>query len=181
MSFPNTNPLPGDSDNNLLAKLVQLFGGTPASGDTDNVLLTKVLRLVNTAEPCECGGGGGGGSSVVSFTFALTGNEDAIAVLTDVEKWRAPFAFTITEVRASLNVAATGGSLVTVDINKGGSTILSTKLTIDHNEVTSVTAATPAVISDTAVADDDEFTFDIDAGGNPAAGLKVTIIGTIDA
>jgi hypothetical protein len=180
MAYNSTKPLPGDSNHNLLGKLVQLFGGAYSPGDTDNVLLQKLLRLADAAEPCDCAGGGGvGGSSTVAFSFALTGNEDAVAVIPGVENWRAPFAFTITEVRASLNDPATGGTPVQVDINKNGVTILSTKLTIDNNEVTSVTATTPAVISDTAVADDDELTFDIDEeGNNLGTGLKVTIIAT---
>lgn len=91
--------------------------------------------------------------------------------------FRMPFAFTLTEVRASLTTASTSGA-VTVDINEGGSTILSTKLTIDQDEKTSETAATAAVISDSSLADDAEMTIDIDGAGTGAAGLKVTLIGT---
>ncbi len=59
-------------------------------------------------------------------------------------------------------------------------TILSTKITIDASEKTSTTAATPPVISDTALADDAEITIDIDTvgSGTAGAGLKVTLIGT---
>jgi len=67
---------------------------------------------------------------------------------------------------------------VTVDINEGGTTILSTKLTIDLTELTSTTAATNAVISDAALADDAQITIDIDTvgGGAAGAGLKVYLI-----
>ena len=94
--------------------------------------------------------------------------------------FRLPYDFTLTAVRASLTTAATGGDLLTVDINEAGSTILSTKITIDSSETTSVTAATPAVISDTALADNAQITIDIDQVGNTAAGkgLKVTLIGS---
>lgn len=93
--------------------------------------------------------------------------------------FRMPYAMTLTAVRASLTVAQTAGSIVSVDINESGSTILSAKLTIDNNEKTSVTAATPAVMSDTSLADDAEITIDIDLVGTPLAkGLKVTLIGT---
>jgi len=52
------------------------------------------------------------------------------------------------------------------------------KVTIDNTEKTSTTAATPAVISDTSIADDAEITIDIDQIGNGTAkGLKVTLIG----
>ena len=43
------------------------------------------------------------------------------------------------------------------------------------SEKTSTTAATAAVISDSAIADDAELTFDIDTAGTGAAGLKVRI------
>ena len=87
---------------------------------------------------------------------------------------RAPFAMTVTGVRANLNTASTSG-IPTVDINDNGVTILSTKLTIDANEKTSVTAAIPAVISAPNISDDDEITFDIDVAGTGAKGLKVWI------
>jgi hypothetical protein len=88
---------------------------------------------------------------------------------------RLPFAFTITDIRASLKTA--GSTLTTVDINENGATILSTKLTIDATEKTSVTAATAHVRSDSNLADDAELTFDIDGAGTGAVGLKVYIIG----
>lgn len=91
---------------------------------------------------------------------------------------RMPYAFTLTAVRASVTTAPTG-SVLTVDINEGGASILSTKLTIDASEKTSTTAATPAVISDSTLADDAEITIDIDGVGSTVAGagLKVYLIG----
>ena len=105
-------------------------------------------------------------------TTALTAGTSKIT-------FRMPYAFTLTAVRASLTTAQTSGSIFTVDINDGGTTILSTKLTIDNTEKTSTTAATAAVISDTALADDTEITIDIDQiGDGTAKGLKITLIGT---
>lgn len=94
--------------------------------------------------------------------------------------FRSPFAFTLTAVRGSVNVAATGGTLLTVDINEAGASVLSTKLTFDASEKTTTTAATPAVISDASIADDAEISIDIDAIGStlPGVGLKVTLLGT---
>lgn len=93
--------------------------------------------------------------------------------------FRMPYAFTLSDVRASV-ATPPSGSNVTVDINENGSSILSTKLSIDAGEKTSTTAATPAVISDSSLADDAEMTIDIDAVGSatPGTGLKVTLIGT---
>lgn len=92
--------------------------------------------------------------------------------------FRMPFAFTLTDVRASVVTAPTDADLI-VDINEGGATILSTRITIDDGEKTSTTAATAAVISDSALADDAEITIDIDQVGSTIAGtgLKVTLIG----
>lgn len=78
--------------------------------------------------------------------------------------------------RASLTTPSSAGA-VTIDINEGGVSILSTKLTIDQGETTSTTAATPAVVSDDTLADDAEITIDVDGAGTGAAGLKVTLIG----
>jgi hypothetical protein len=111
----------------------------------------------------------------------LAASDETTALTTGTAKvtFRMPYAMTLTAVRASLTTAQASGSIFTVDINEGGTSILSTKLTIDNTEKTSTTAATPAVISDTALADDAEITIDIDQIGNgTATGLKITLIGT---
>lgn len=113
-----------------------------------------------------------------SIIIACSDETTALTTGTAKTTFRMPYAFTLTGVRASVTTAPTG-SVLTVDINEGGSTILSTKLTIDATEKTSTTAATAAVISDTALADDAEITIDIDTVGSTVAGagLKVTLIG----
>jgi hypothetical protein len=112
----------------------------------------------------------------VELVVALSDETTTITTGTAKVTLRSPFAFTLTSVRASLATASTSG-LPTVDINEGGVTILSTKLTIDANEKTSTTAAAAAVISDSAIADDAELTFDIDVAGTGAKGLKVHLYG----
>ena len=93
--------------------------------------------------------------------------------------FRMPHAMTLTAIRASLSTAQASGTIFTVDVNQGGSSIISTKITIDNTEKTSTTAAAPPVISTSALTDDAEITIDIDQIGNgTAAGLKVTLIGT---
>jgi len=108
-------------------------------------------------------------------------SDESTALTTGTGKvtFRMPYALTLTAVRCSLTTAQTSGSILTVDINDSGTTILSTKLTIDNTEKTSTTATTAAVISDTALADDAEITIDIDqVGDGTAKGLKITLIGT---
>ena len=123
-----------------------------------------------------------GGSFVglpAEYSVALSDESTALTAGTAKVTFRMPFAMTLAAVRASVNTAPTGSTLV-VDINESGSTILSTKLSIDATEKTSTTAATAAVISDTGLADDAEMTIDIDQIGSTiaGAGLKVTLIGT---
>ena len=111
--------------------------------------------------------------------FAVTDETTEIIAGTGKVTFRMPYAFTLSEVRASLTTAATGASLFTVDINEAGTSILSTKITLDASETTSTTAATAAVISDVDLADDAEITIDIDQAGNVTTGrgLKVYLIG----
>lgn len=118
-------------------------------------------------------------SAAKSMVIAVTDEVTNIGTGTGKVSFRMPYAMTLTAVRASLVVAQASGSIFTVDINESGSSILSTKLTIDNTETTSVTAATPPVISDTALADDAVITVDVDQIGNGSAiGLKITLIGT---
>jgi hypothetical protein len=108
-------------------------------------------------------------------------SDETTALTTGAAKitFRVPYAFTVTAVRASLATAQTSGSILTVDINEGGVSILSTKLTINNTEKTSLTAATPAVVSDASLANDAEITIDIDQiGDGTAKGLKVKIYGS---
>jgi hypothetical protein len=115
----------------------------------------------------------------VEIQLAASDETTALTAGTAKVTFRMPYAMTVTAVRASLTTAQASGSIFTVDINEGGASILSTLLTIDNTEKTSTTAATPAVISDTALADDAEITIDIDQiGDGTATGLKITLIGT---
>lgn len=116
--------------------------------------------------------------SLIEIQVAASDETTALTTGTAKVTFRTPCAITVTAVRASLTTAQTSGNIFTVDINEGGTSILSTKLTIDNTEKTSTTAVTPPVISDTALADDAEITIDIDQiGDGTAKGLKVTIIG----
>ena len=89
-----------------------------------------------------------------------------------------PYAFTLTEVRATLTTAATGATFE-CDVNDGGTTIFSTPLTIDVSETTSTSAISQHVLSDTALADGAIITVDIVTVGSSVAGtgLKIYLIG----
>lgn len=135
---------------------------------TQNAVRDKIETLTaGTGLPCE---------------IHLAASDETTDLTTGTAKvtFRMPYAMTLTSVRASVTTAPTGAAL-SVDINKTGvGSLLSTVITIDVSEKTSVTAATPPVISTSALSSDDEITIDIDVIGSviAGAGLKVLLIGT---
>ena len=115
---------------------------------------------------------------IEAWIIPISDETTSLSSTTAAVTFRMPYAFTVTGVRASLATASSSTTpAVQFDINEGGASILSTKLTIDATEKTSTTAATPAVLSDASLADDAEITIDIDHPGAAAKGAKVTIIG----
>lgn len=139
----------------------------PTISSTDTLTNKTIAAASNVLDAC--------------VPVAVTDEYSNLTTGTAKATFRMPFAMTVTSVRASLVTAATGGTLVTVDINEAGTSIISTKITIDASEKTSTTAATAAVISDSSIADDAEMTVDIDAVGSttPGNGLKIQLCGTI--
>jgi hypothetical protein len=113
----------------------------------------------------------------VEFYVAASDLTTALTTGTNKAYFRAPYAFTVTEVRASVLTAQSSGSLLTFNIKESGTTILSTKITLDNTETTSVTAATPPVISDTSIADDAIVSIDVDQVGTGPAGAIILIKG----
>jgi hypothetical protein len=118
--------------------------------------------------------------SAATQVIAIACSDETTPITTGTAKvtFHMPYAFTLTGIKAGLTTAQGSGSIFTVDVNEAGSTILSTKLTIDNTEKTSATAATPPVISDSSLADNAEITIDVDQiGTSGATGLKVYLIG----
>ena len=154
--------LPDANMPNLTGDITTVEGAVATTIGADKVLLSMVAPAAKTE----------------ALIMAVSDETTALTAGTSAGVFRMPYGFTLTAVRASVTTAGTG-SVITVDINESGTTILSTKLTIDATEKTSTTAATAAVISDTALADDSEITIDIDTvdSGGVGAGLKVYLIG----
>ena len=111
-----------------------------------------------------------------SFVCACSDETTAISDTGTVLTFYMPYAYTVSEVRASLTTTSSSGT-PTIDINEDGSTILSTKITIDSGDLISTDSTTQPVLSDTALADKSKITIDIDVTGTDATGLKVYIIG----
>lgn len=115
--------------------------------------------------------------SALIFKFACSDLTTALAPATKVGFEPATVGGTITRVQADVLTAPTGTSLI-CDVKKNGTTILSTLLSIDAGETSSLTAATPAVVSVGSFSAGDQFTVDItQVGGTIAgAGLVVSLI-----
>ena len=158
-SYPEATPVSGD-----------FVLGIDVSDTTDDPAGSTVLFDV---------AGFAGGAGAWSLVIAVSDETTDLTTGAGKVTFRMPAGVTLTAVRASVNTAPVGSILI-VDINEGGTSILSTKLSIDASEKTSTTAAAAAVISDAALADDAEVTIDIDQIGSSTAGkgLKVTLIGT---
>ncbi|MGN7766999.1 hypothetical protein ACTJJM_05795 [Stenotrophomonas sp. 22692] len=83
-------------------------------------------------------------------------------------------------IYATLSTAQATGVVFTVDVNRNGTSILSTKLTFDNNERSTQTAAIPAVYEagGNILAKGDEITIDVDQLGTAnAKGLRVYLVG----
>ena len=129
----------------------------------------------------------GGGESpykrITSFVIACSGTTETLTTGTGKMTFRMPYAYTIDSVRASLTSAGGASGTTTIDINEntggGAASILSTKITIDYGDTTSVGASAAPVVSDSSLADNAIITIDIDAltGDADEAGLVVYIIG----
>lgn len=99
--------------------------------------------------------------------------DEATTVTTGTSKrtFFAPYNITITDCFTGLSTQSSSG-VVTVNIKLNGSTIFSTKPSIDANKDTSLTG-TAAVLSTTTAAKGDKFTIDVDAAGTGVKGLQV--------
>lgn len=162
----------------LNAVIATMTAHTGAGGAVHALATTSVAGFMSAADKVKVDAL----PAVVTITevIMVAVGDETTAITVGVAKisFRMPYAFTLTSVKASLNVASSSG-IPTVDINEAGATVLTTKLTIDATELTSVTAATPAVIGGAgpALAADALMTIDIDVAGTGAKGLKVYLIG----
>lgn len=113
-----------------------------------------------------------------SLLIACSDESTAIAIGKAVTM-RVPIQLTLTDVRASLTNAQTTGNIITVDVRLNNVSILSTLITIDNNETTSLSANTQPVISNVSLVNDAELTVHVtDVGANTTAtGLKVSLTG----
>jgi len=174
----------------LANKLIGSVGLAPGT-DTGFDLDTKgqihgytstqyALDVGNDSDILVCDSGEASGlkytANTTSFVLACSDETTAIDSTGTKLTFYMPFAYKVTEVRASLTTTSSSGT-PTIDINDGATTILSTKITIDAGDLISTDSATQPVISDSDLADGAKITIDVDVTGTDATGLKCYIIG----
>jgi hypothetical protein len=117
--------------------------------------------------------------AALPFFFAVAASDETMAITTGTAKitFHAPVNFTLSQAWAGLSTVSSSG-VVTINIKKNGASIFSTSLTIDANEDTSLTAATPVVLTTTSFAAGDKLTVDFTTAGTAATGVKLYFVGT---
>ncbi len=111
---------------------------------------------------------------------ACSDETTVLSVASNVLTFRSPFSCLVTEVRASLTTAGSGGGETEVDITLNGATIFTNRLKIASGSTTSVGFSPPPVLNVAGFSDDDEIKISItDITNEPTeTGLKVTFLVT---
>lgn len=109
------------------------------------------------------------------FGIAASDETTAFGVLNNAVVYIAPQDMTITDISASLTTPQTGGSLVTVDVLKNGTSLMTTnKLLFDNGEYSTITSVNPPALTTTSLTKGDLLSIDItQIGDGTASGLKV--------
>lgn len=134
------------------------YSTTPDSGFT--------LANSSTVDPLA-----GGTPSVIEQTFTY---QDTLAVYTGDKRWYINGTGTIDFVRASVNTAPTGSSII-VDVNKNGTTIFTTQANRPTIAASGFTSGLVTNMNITSVAAGDYITIDIDQVGSSTAGEDLTV------
>lgn len=110
--------------------------------------------------------------------YACSDETTAITAATGKLSFRMPFAMRFTGVRVDMNAPPSGSSFI-LDLNQSGSTVFSTRPSIDSMETSTLTAAAPAIISGGFLADGAPMTVDFDQVGavSPGCGVKLSLYG----
>ena len=109
-------------------------------------------------------------SAINTELFAFSDEDTDLTTGTAKLTFHSPnFDIKLTDISVDLKVAPVG-SVLTVDVNDDGTSILTAKLTVDASELTSETAATPYTFTSTVVSANSKMTIDIDTVGSSTAG-----------
>lgn len=153
-----SSPLPPDNSGNY----GNVFGAKVSINDSIAVFDGTTGKIIKDS-----------GVKITDLTETLAFSDETTSLTTGTSKltFAMPnYATNLTGVSVNVKTAPTGSTLI-FDLNEGGTSVLSTKVSIDIGEVNSETAATPAVISDSVIAANAIMTIDIDQVGSTIAGV----------
>lgn len=139
-------------------------------GDSDSIALlvggaNKEITFANFKKSIQVG-------TVVQLM--LSNMSTALTTGTEKGLWAAPSDGSLFDFWIGVNTVSSSGA-VTVNLKKNGTSVLTTKPSIDATEKTSLTG-TSAVIGTHSFSKGDLFTFDIDAAGTGAKALMATVV-----
>jgi hypothetical protein len=116
-----------------------------------------------------------------AYVVPITAN-DAVVQIGDFESWRMPYAFVLTEVRASLEIEDSGGD-VSIDITEEGYSIFQSGelLVVPAGSDTSVGYSPQPTVEYVLIEDNNRIRIEVEdvPSGGTAAGLKVYLIGYV--
>ena len=118
--------------------------------------------------------GGGGGTTVKQALFKAAGTITVASGATRLFNDTGA-TWTILSIRASVETAPSGGSVV-VDVNKNGTTLFTTQANRPTITTGNLTSGKVTTMDITTVADGDYLTVDVDTATTPAANLTVTLV-----
>lgn len=149
-----------------------LVGRTdPGTGEAQLIAVSDLSRQIIAS-----GGGSSAGAARDAIVFDL-GEGATVTAGVALYHLRVPYRFRIVNVKAEVEAPTTAGD-ITVDINYGPASLLTTKITIPAGGRTSMELAVQPVWSPLIMGDDGILEIDVDnAGDGTATGLKVQIIG----
>lgn len=183
------------------SKLSQFATVTPEAGDKVPIVRAGVNKNVNVEDiPAMAPPAWGGidgllanqtdlqdaldalASVPFSVTVALSDlSTDIVSGASVVGFWTADFDGALTDVMTALGIAQSSSGAVTVDVKLNGTSVFTTKPSIDASEDSSLTGTAAVLTSDPDPLDfvaGDVFTFLIDAAGTGSKGLQATLKGT---
>ena len=150
--------------------------------DVDSIYVTQQ----NTAVGSGSSGGGSGSSSggqgdaapqLECFAIPITDKSSALTTGESDQDFIIPYDLESVYYAASVSTVQTSGSILTFDVKRNGTTVMSTKITIDNNERHSFSASTQPVPSSTTLAKGDRLTFHRDVIGTGGKGASIYVFG----
>ena len=157
------------TDLNVVAGLNVPVGGEDVFPQLDNYLRTHAAFIAQLRGQID-------DNDLTKYQLACSDLTSDLQINDEAAYFRTQRAFALNTVRTTVIEASSSGP-VEIDILSNGVSILSTALTIDQDELTSTTAAVPAVISNAEIPDDALVLIKIVAPGVGSRGLVVALQG----